>query len=153
MMSRFFASALLGGCFLLTGCVFPQVTHTTAPSSLSSPYRDTEATLDKGRPSLSFHISDPSIKNAEFTKMQLLRAVLITDSGQEIDLGRPYYTGYGIGVTYNFDLGKVGFTGDDFGLRITVSLDGKTTTITGKFTVQGHFEIRDMENDLDPSGK
>jgi hypothetical protein len=85
--------------------------------------------------------------------MKLLAAVLVTDSGKEIDLGRPYFTGNGDGETFVFDLGKVGFTGDSFGLRVTVSMNGKTTTITGNFSVQGHFVIRNMENDLDPGGK
>jgi hypothetical protein len=53
--------------------------------------------------------------------MRLTSAVLIAPSGKEFDLGKPYYTGYGIGVTYAFELGKIGFTGDQFGLRLSLA--------------------------------
>ena len=102
---------------------------------------------------LSILINDPSIKDAEFTKMKLLDATLITEEGKEVNLGRPFYTGYGVGVTYAFDLTKLGITEDKFKLRVTTSLDGKMTTITGTFSVNGHFEIMDFEKDLDPGGK
>jgi hypothetical protein len=124
------------------------VTHSTDASTLSSPYRDTEVNVYGGH--LSILINDPSVKDKDIEKMKLVDAILVTDTGREIDLGRPFYTGYGIGVTYAFDLGKVGFSGDDFGLRVTTRMGGKTTTITGKFSVHGHFQMNNMEQSLDP---
>ena len=53
-------------------------------------------------------------------EMKVIDAVLITPQGKEVNLEKPYYIGYGDGVTYVFDLGKVGFKEGAFDLRGTV---------------------------------
>ena len=121
---------LLMVCTMLTGCLYyPITTPVTDPSGLSSPYSATDVRLENGV--LSVQLADPAIKDADFRRIKLVEAVLITDAGKEIIL-QPWATNHGNGVTFLF---KVKDSGDHFSLRITTSLDGKATTITGRFHV------------------
>jgi hypothetical protein len=149
-MSRPVILALLLVASLLTGCLYyPTVTHTTDASTLNSPYRGTYVDFDVKHKILSISISDKAIDDAEFKKMKLVDAILITESGKEIEICPPWSTTYGVGVTYWFKFQKLGFDDDKFGLRLVTELNGKKTTITGKFTVHGHFEIIDVIETLD----
>jgi hypothetical protein len=101
---------------------------------------------------LSVQIDDPTIKDPEISRTKLIEAVLTTDSGKQIPL-KLWTTTHGVGVTFEFDLRYVGFSGDHFGLRVTTSLDGKVGMITGNFTIHGHTKVINVMDALDPGGK
>jgi hypothetical protein len=142
---------MAAACASLTGCLYYPVTlHDTEPSTLSSPYRTINVMVDRG--TLSFQIKDPAIKDADFGRMKLVEAVLITDAGKQLPL-KLWGTNHGDGVTFLFRLNEVGFDDDHFGLRITTSLDGQVATITGNFTIHSHTKVIDVMDALDPGGK
>jgi len=60
---------------------------------------------------------------------------------------------HGNGVTFLFKFKDIGFDDDSFGLHVTTSLDGKVTTITGKFAIHSHVKIIDVMDALDPGGR
>jgi len=120
-------------CIVLTGCVaYPVTMQQTESSGLNSPYSGTNVRLENGV--LSVQLADPTIKDADFRRIKLVEAILITDAGKEIAL-KLWATNHGNGVTFLFKPKDSGFSGDRFELRITTSLDGKATTITGRFNV------------------
>jgi len=133
------AFLLLPACLLLTGCLYyPTTLYNTEVSALSSPYRTTDVSVENGI--LNVLLDDPSIKDADFRKAKLIDAILITDDGKEIPL-KLWGVNHGVGVTFLFKLKDAGFDDNHFGLRVTVSLAGQTTTVSGKFTVHGHIKV------------
>jgi hypothetical protein len=133
-------------CCALTGCYYPMTLHDTEATTLSSPYRTTHVSVENGI--LNVLLDDPSIKDADFRTAKLVDAILVTDDGKEIPL-KLWGINHGVGVTFLFKLKDAGFDDDHFGLRVTVSLAGKTTTISGKFTVHGHIKVIDVMESLD----
>jgi len=146
-MARLYLVILLSvACTLVTGCYYPMTLHHTEATALSSPYRLTDVRLENGI--LSVQLADPAIEDADFRAAKLISAILITEEGKEITL-KLWGTNHGDGVTFLFRLKDIGFDEDNFALRVTVSLADKTTTITGKFTVNSHVKAINVIDALD----
>jgi hypothetical protein len=132
-------------CLSIAGCYVPVTYETTGTANLASPYDRTEISVEKGV--LHVLIADQHIKDNDFRRMQLVSAELTTDSGQRIPL-KVWTKYYGLGVTYLFKFADNGYDGNNFDLNLVVTLDGKTSTISGHFGVKSHTKIVNMLDEL-----
>jgi len=130
MTKRRAMAVLLMTCLSLTGCLYYPITAPAVDTSaVSSPYPMTEIALDGD--ALRIHLNDSSLKDADFKRIKVVDAVLTTEAGKQIDL-KLLSADYGGGVTFAF---KLNACNGHFGLRVTTSLDDRTTTITGKLWI------------------
>jgi hypothetical protein len=135
-------------CWSLSGCYYPFSYQTTESKFTNSPFRSTDVSVNKGN--LSVHFSDPAIvesalENQSVRDHTLVQALLITDAGKQIPL-KLWITILGDGVTYNFRLKESDFDEDHFKLIITVNLTGRPQTMTGEYSVHGHFKIVSLDD-------
>lgn len=138
---RFFFLASLGT--LLTGCA-AFTTHSIVPQSAVTPY----LAVSQGQSSpgdLTVDITDPNHKSFGGRPVTIVDPVYIRNSGEEIKM-TPITIDYGNGgLALEWkSLMSQRATDKDFGLRIPIRQNGKTTVLMGKFERKSHTEIRTM---------